>query len=835
MKCIARQEVIRQSINGQTRMSSQDHERVRAILNAALDAFVEVDSGQLITEWNLQAEKVFGWARSEIIGKGLAEIIGPPPHGKIHADLSLALVNAGENPECNYQFETTALRRDGDRFPVRLSVSRIQCGEDCHLAIFACDLTQSKQREERLFESEERYRAILDGIEDGYDEADLKGNYQFVNAAFCRMYGRVKEHQASMDLKQFTTPEEVVGTNFREYTPPERVQEVLEMYKQVYKTGQPATHDFNFTVGSRTFFTEQSITIKKDREGHAIGFRVVSRDCTERKVREQELARAKEVVEAAKHAADEAKIVAEKASRAKSEFLANMSHEIRTPMNAIMGMTELVLATDLSDEQREFLTMAKSAADSLLVVLNDILDYSKIEAGKVTLDPAPFNLSDLVADSAKILALAAHKKGVELAFHIEPDVPLALMGDSTRLRQVMINLISNAIKFTAEGEVVVHVGLEEFYESGPRLHFSVRDTGVGIPLDKQHKLFRAFEQADASTTRQYGGTGLGLAISSRIVHLMGGQMWLESAPGLGSTFHVTVQLPVAPKKTEEMPASSFEELHDLPVLIVDDNSANRNILYEITRHWRMQSECAESGLAGLAKLEESFAAGRPFRLILLDEEMPGMSGAETMDRIRANPALIAPTIMMLTAMNQSASTTRCHALGANQCLIKPLKPSELLTAIRKVLGRSHPVEVSAPVVSPASEHPKGGLRILLAEDNTLNQKLALAMLAKMGHQVISVANGAEVVANCSDGEFDLILMDVQMPEMDGFEATTRIREYERTTGAHVPIIAMTANAMAGDRETCIKAGMDDYISKPVSRKDLEQVIARNLSRTIAQT
>ncbi len=778
---------------------------MRAILNAALDAFIEVDSRQLITEWNAQAEKSFGWARSEIIGKGLAEILGPPPHGQIHEDLRQLILSAGENRACTSQSETVALRRDGHQFPVRLSVSRIQCGEDYRLAIFACDLTQRKHCEEQLFESQERYRAILDGIEDSYHESDLKGNYEFLNAAFFRVYGCVKEYQASHNLKCFTTPQEVLGTNFRAYTSPEGIQEVLEAYKQIYKIGQPVTREFNFTVGLGTFFIDQSITVKKNREGNIVGFRVLSRDCTERKVREQELARANEVAEAAKQVADEAKIVAEKASRAKSEFLANMSHEIRTPMNAIMGMTELVLATDLTDEQREFLSMAKSAADSLLIVLNDILDYSKIEAGKVTLDPAPFNLSDLVADSAKILALAAHKKSVELVVHIEPDVPLALIGDSTRLRQVLINLISNAIKFTAQGEVIVHVGLEEFCESVPKLHFSVCDTGIGIPLDKQHKLFQAFEQADASTTRQYGGTGLGLAISSRIAG-----------------------------NAEEIHALDLEDLRGLPVLIIDDNAANRSILYEITRHWRMKSECAGSGSAGLAKLEEARAAGRPFRLILLDEEMPGMNGAETMGRIRANPELSVPTVMMLTAMNQTAGTTRCHELGADRCLIKPIKSAELLTTIRKALQTAHQAEASVQATSPKSEDTEGGLRILLAEDNVINQRLALAMLGKMGHQVISAANGAEVVANYSDGEFDLILMDVQMPEMDGFEATLRIREEERATGAHILIIAMTANAMAGDRESCIKAGMDDYISKPVNRKDLEQVIARNLSHAILQ-
>ncbi len=668
-------------------MRSEDATIMRTIEDAALDAFIEVDSYLLIAEWNTQAEESFGWRRTEALGKDLCHFIS-----LVTEDVREILIGKRGHPSCSRRLEAVGLHRDGNRFPIALSISPIQRGQEPHLVMFARDLTALKKMEEQLFESHERYQAILDGIEDGYDEADLKGNYTFVNAAFCRMYGRVWEHQEAMNLKPFTTPEETVGNNFREYSPPESAQEIIDVYKQVYKTGKPATHDFKFAVGPKTFYTEQSITLKKDREGKVTGFRVLSRDCTERKMREQELARAKEVVEAAKQAAEEARIAAEKASRAKSEFLANMSHEIRTPMNAIMGMTELVLATELTGEQREFLSMAKSAADSLLVVLNDILDYSKIEAGKVVLDPAPFNLSDAVTDAVKILTLAARQKGIELALHVEADVPPAVVGDATRLRQVMINLIGNAIKFTAKGEVVVRLGVEESGKTSAKLHFSVRDTGIGISPENQKKLFKAFEQADISTARQYGGTGLGLAISSQIVRLMDGRIWLDSAVGVGSTFHFTVQLPVAP---------------------------------------------------GTAESAKSEAA-------------PSLAARIGIDEIESQP----------------------------------------------------------------------GLRILLAEDNAINQRLAVAMLSRMGHQVTSASTGHEVMLKLKDDEFDLILMDVQMPEMDGLAAASRIRLQERATGSHIPIIAMTANAMAGDREMCIAAGMDDYITKPINGNDLKQAISR---------
>ena len=539
-----------------------------------------------------------------------------------------------------------------------------------------------------------------------------------------------------------------------------------------------------------------------------------ARDVTDRKAAEQQLRHVVKELELARARAEQATV-------AKGEFLANMSHEIRTPMNAIIGMTDLTLQTKLTSQQREYVRTARESAEALMTIIDDILDVSKIEARRLTLERVPFSVRDTIEDSVRLLAPRADQKGLELSCRIAPDVPTSLVGDPGRLRQVLLNLVGNAVKFTDHGDVGVDVTVSERSDRDVLLRCTVRDTGIGISEDKRWEIFGAFVQADASTTRRYGGTGLGLTISTQLVEMMGGRMWLESEPGKGSQFHFVVRL--AFHRSDETKMSPPVDLRALHALVVDDNATNRRILIEILESWQMTALGADSAAAALAMLRQAAGVGRAFHLVLTDALMPDVDGITLAEQIGQDERLAGIKVMLLTSAGSAGLRGRRAALFTAM-LVKPVKQSDLLDAIVTAFAKPAVLRRQRGKRSRRTGHAARALRVLVAEDNLTNQKLVSALLDQKGHQVSIVSNGRLAMERAAADSFDVILMDVQMPEMSGLEATASIREKERGTTDHVPIVALTARAMAGDREQCFAAGMDAYVSKPVRAEELFSAI-----------
>ncbi len=570
------------------------------------------------------------------------------------------------------------------------------------------------------------------------------------------------------------------------------------------------------TREGRTVAVALRADVIRDETGKIVGFISIHTDISQRKQAEEQLLQAKQAAEAA--------------NLAKGEFLANMSHEIRTPLNAVIGMTELALETQLTKEQREYLETVRVSSESLLTLLNDILDFSKIEACQLGLDEIYFDLRTTLERVTDMLAAQAEVGGVELTCHIKPDVPTALVGDPTRLRQIIVNLAANAIKFTEEGQVTISVETEMEEDSSPFLHFTVSDTGIGIPPDRIEKIFEIFKQADGSTTRKYGGTGLGLAISRQLVQMMGGKIWVESELGKGSTFHFTARFKL--DWTEATQHSGIKDLDfsGIRSLVLDDHTTNRSALKEMMSSWGLESAEAADEKEAFALMQKAYEAGKPYRVLVLDSQLSGMNGFEVAKRVKESRYGANLKMILLTSVGRKGDAAQCGKFGISGYLVKPVKQSDLLHAIMMALR--HPIDEGAPLITQYTvQEARRRLNILVAEDNPVNQKVASAVLKKWGHRVVVVSNGREALEAIDKERVDLILMDVQMPQMDGFETTELIRNREKADGGHVPIVAMTAHAMKGDRERCLAAGMDSYVSKPVRAEELFSVIESLTNRS----
>jgi two-component system sensor histidine kinase/response regulator len=709
-------------------------------------------------------------------------------------------------------------KRDGE---VRRAQEELERRVDERTIWLETEVADRQRAQEALHDSEEKIRLLLDSTAEAIFGIDSDANLTFCNSAGLRILGYEKSEDIlgknAHYLMHHTRPD---GTPFLH-------SECPMLVRRAQGKGFHSDSDL-FWRADGTSIPVEYWTHPIRKEGEEVGAVLTFLDITERKRVELALREAKEAAEAA--------------SRAKSEFLANMSHEIRTPMNGIIGMTDLALDTDLTTDQREYLGLVKSSAESLLCVINDILDFSKVEAGKMVLEKTDFVLRDVLGDTLKALAMRADKKNLELLVRVAANVPAVVVGDPTRLRQLITNLVGNAVKFTERGNIVVEAISEGVFTDAVRLHFRVSDTGIGISPEKLDVIFDSFAQADGSTTRRFGGTGLGLAISRQLVDLMGGRMWVESELGKGSTFHFTAMFGERSVPTSEREKAAQRALPGLPILVVDDNAQSREILSEMLTSWRMKPVLAADNAEAMHCMEEAQRSRRKFSIILLDSGMHGADGLDIAEKIQTNFDSAGAVILMLSADRHLADSARCQQLGITAILTKPISQSELLDAILSVLGEKAAEQVLVRHGADTEEvFPGRKWNILLCEDNPVNQKLAIRVLEKAGHRVtlaVTGRQGLDAWETAAPPGFDLILMDIQMPETDGMEATVAIRDREKKRGTHIPIIAMTAHAMRGDRERCLRSGMDGYISKPINPPGLFSEIERciaEVERTFPMT
>ena len=796
-------------------LRKRQEERFRIVVEAAPSAMVMIDRERRITLVNGRTEELFGYSRNELIGE-LVEILVPKRFRPQHPSNVESYFRNPQARAMGSDRNLFGITKAGTEVPIELGLNPISTNEGTFVLASIIDITERKRTEEELRrakEAAEEASRILDSslksIADGVIIADSTGKFLFWNEVAEQIIG----------LGTTDTPIEGWTAHYGCFLP-DMVTPYPSQNLPLARTvrGEDVHEDELFIRNSQKpdgVWLSVNGRPLRDETNQLRGGVVVFRDTTERRRHEEELHRAKEA--------------AETANKAKSSFLANMSHEIRTPMNGIIGMTQLLARTELRSHQRDYLTTVDESAHILLRLLNDILDFSKIEAGKLELERVNFRISECVGRASQMLVLRAAEKGLEIACRIAPEIPDHLLGDSGRIQQVLVNLLGNAVKFTEAGEIFVNLNAESIGDESigaelVRLHFSVSDTGIGIPADKLVQIFRPFEQAESSTTRRFGGTGLGLAISRQLVEMMHGKMWVESEPGRGSTFHFTAELEISDDQHQHEPAE-LDSLRDLPVLVVDDNFTNRRILGEMLQHWNMRPVLADSAAAARHALQTADESQHPIRLILLDHHMPGEDGLHFAESLRDVRNQGHCPIIMISSGTSPIDAELGQKNGIGRFMTKPVIASELLNEVLRQFGRYTTVKLVQPP-TPVTSPPVHPRRVLLVEDNEINRRVALGLLRSRGHLVLVAVNGLEAVNTLATQEFDVVLMDMQMPVMDGYEATAEIRKREHQTGGHIPIVAMTAEALKGDRERCLDSGMDDYVSKPITPSEMYRAVER---------
>ena len=765
---------------------------------------------------NPQFTEVTGYTAEEALGQNPRILNSGVQPAEFYEDL-WSTISAGKD----WRGEFCNRKKSGELFWESASISSIRdaSGEITHYVAVKEDITNRKRMEEELRRANFHSDIALELTHCAYWHVDYSDpDYYYQSERSAKMLG------------------EPIKADGRYHLQDEWFARLLEANPE---TAERTAERYQGAIDGRYEHYESTYAYKRPNDGEIIWLHALGKVVRNEQGKILHMYGAYQDVTqqiADEEALQEAKEAAEAATRAKSDFLANMSHEIRTPMNGIIGMTELALDTDLTTEQREYLQTVLSSADSLLSLINDILDFSKIEAKKLELDPISFELRERIGETLSTLAVRAHDKGLELAFDVDPRVPESVVGDVHRIRQVLVNLLGNAIKFTEQGEIVLRIELVRQSEQVVTLRFAVQDTGIGLPAEKLDTIFQPFEQADASTTRKYGGTGLGLAICIRLVELMGGEMKVESQLGRGTTFSFTADLQIGAETLAGHAARSPEQLKGMRVLVIDDNETNRRILAKMLQNWGMVPVVVDSAAKGLQALQASLDE-QPIGLVLSDVNMPEMDGFMFARQVKDQSALKHTPIILLTSANRSGDGARCRELGIAAHLIKPARQSLLFDAIATSVGAGEVDEKPSSDATSERRHELADqqLRLLLAEDNATNQKFAVRALTKAGHSVLVANNGQEAVDAWAGEEFDAVLMDIQMPVMDGYLATAEIRQREAPSGRHTPIIAMTAHAMKGDKEKCLAAGMDGYVTKPIKTKLMLAEIARVLDEFSPQS